>query len=181
MKSKRICLIIGGIAIIACLVSAGVFVLYQWSSTLEFTVQATLYVPSDKDSLGDSDGYKPYRIPPNRTVNVEDYREYETGFKQDKLNIDFYYGSMSISGSFPLSELKAHWENILIEQDWPFRVYLFNTNEHRAFQVCLDLEIYADTAQAKAALQVYLHNRPYCETLNWTGRIGEEIVFICEV
>ncbi len=174
-------MIIGGIAIIACLVSAGAFILYERSSTLELTVQATLYMPSGNDSLGASDAYKPYRISPNRTVNVEDYRKYETGFEQDKLKMDFYYGSMSIGGSFPLSELKAQWENILIERDWPFCIYLFNTNEHRAFQVCLNLEIYSDTAQAKAALQIYLNNRSYCETLYWTGRIGEEIVFNCEV
>ena len=151
MKSYTIWLIIGSIAIVG-LLCVGVLIWHEHQSTLKLTVQASLYVPTEDDCKGDPDGYKSYRISPNQTADVEDIWRHEASFNQGILNTDFYYGSLSISGSFPRSGLQAHWEGIPLEEDWPFCIYLFNTNEGRAFQVCLDLEVYTDQAQAKAAL-----------------------------
>ena len=171
------------VIILISLVCVGGIIWYEHQSTLKLSVQATLYVSSSDDdsSKGNSDAYRPYRIFPNQTVDVEDIQYHEAELKQGILNTDFYYGSLSISGSFPLSDLKVHWESIPFEEDWPFRIYLFNTNDNRAFQACLELEIYTDQFQAQAALQIYYKNKAYCETLYWTGSIGAEIVFNCEV
>ena len=167
----------------ACLLLAGLFYWCQYRSSLTLTVQATLYVPSDdayyKHEYG---GYRPSWISPNRTASIlNDLDSHEAKFKQNTLTTVFGHGPHSIEGSFSSTELRAHWENIQLEGDWPFCISLYNTSSGRRFQAYMDLELFTDKTQAKATLYIFYEHKAHPEILHWEGIIGEEITFLCEL
>ena len=45
----------------------------------------------------------------------------------------------------------------------------------------MDLEIHADSAEAEATLYIFVEKTARPVILTWTGSIGEEISFDCEV
>ncbi len=182
MHSHKKWLVIGCIAIV-CLLLAGVFFWFQYRSSLTLTVQATLYVPSGDDYYKrEYNGYRPYWISPNLNASIlYDLDLHKAKFKQNTLTTVFDHGPYSIEGSFSSSELRAHWESIPLEGDWPFSISLYNTSSGRRFQAYMDLELFNDKTQAKATLYIFYEHTAHPEILYWSGNIGEEITFLCEL
>ena len=182
MKQRRKWLVIGCITIV-CLLFAGALLWFQYRSSLTLTVQATLYVPSDDAYYKrEYNGYRPYWISPNQTASIlYDLDLHKAKFKQNTMTMVFDHGPYSIEGSFSSSALRTHWESIPLEEDWPFCISLYNTSSGRRFQAFMDLEIFTDKAQAQATLYIFYEKKAHPEVLYWTGAIGEEITFLCEL
>ncbi len=92
------------------------------------------------------------------------------------------YGPQSLHGVFAAEEVRALWPELTIAEDWPFTISMFKTNGDATFRFDLAIILpQTPDGEARATLYIFREGLPKPEIMEWTGSIGERIVFAGEV